>query len=187
MRFACLKVRTAVVLAALCAVVLGAAPAAHATRACGSAKAMPSKVSKRTIVRATLCLLNAERSRHGLRPLRANQKLAKAARGHAKDMAKHNYFDHNSRSGATFVDRIRNAGYLAGAHSWTVGENLAWGAGSRATPSAIVQAWMDSPGHRANILNGAYREIGLGVAYDAPVDGGWHPAGTYATDFGARG
>jgi uncharacterized protein YkwD len=101
-------------------------------------------------------------------------------------MAKHNYFDHNSLSGATFIDRIRRVGYLAGARSWTVGENLAWGAGERATPSAIVQAWMNSPGHRANILSGSFREIGLGVAYDAPVGGGLHPAGTYATDFGAR-
>src|SRR5262245_10148889 len=128
MRYACQKIRFAALSAVLCALALGTAPAAHAARACGSAKAMPSKgTSKRTIVRATLCLLNAERARHGVAPLRVNKRLSKAARGHAMDMARHRYFDHNSLSGATFVDRIRRTGYLTGARSWTVGENLAWG------------------------------------------------------------
>jgi uncharacterized protein YkwD len=187
MRSACLKIRIAALLAALCALALGAAPAAHATRACDSAKAVPSKAAKRTIVRATLCLLNAQRSRHGLRPLRINRRLSAAARRHADDMARHKYFDHTSQSGATFIDRIRDAGYLRGAHSWTVGENIAWGTGRLSSPSAIVRAWMNSPGHRANILNARFREIGLGVAYEARIRGRWTPAGTYATDFGARG
>ena len=50
----------------------------------------------------------------------------------------------------------------------------------------IMRLWMNSPGHRANILNGSFREIGIGVAYDAPVAGGGKPVGTYTTDFGAR-
>jgi uncharacterized protein YkwD len=50
----------------------------------------------------------------------------------------------------------------------------------------IMQMWMHSPGHRANILNGSFREVGIGVAYDAPVRNGGRPAATYATDFGAK-
>jgi uncharacterized protein YkwD len=170
-------------------VALSTAPRADARpSACDSASAMPSKSAKRTIVRATLCLVNAQRARVGLGKLRLSRTLSKAARRHVRDMARRNYFDHNSLSGASFVDRIRRAGYLRRARSWAVGENLAWGSGSRGTPGSIVRAWMDSPGHRANILSGKFRHIGVGVAYDAPVNGGsGSPAGTYATEFGARG
>jgi uncharacterized protein YkwD len=96
-----------------------------------------------------------------------------------------NYFNHTSRSGASFVDRIRRAGYLRGARGWSVGENLAWGTGGLGTPQAIVRAWMNSPGHRDNILNGRFREIGVGISPGAPV-GGVGNGATYATSFGSR-
>ena len=82
---------------------------------------------------------------------------------------------------APFAARIRKAGY----RGYTLGEDLAWGSGTLGTARAIVAAWMHSPGHRANILNGRFREIGLGVARGAPV-GGQDRAGTYVTDFGTR-
>jgi uncharacterized protein YkwD len=101
-------------------------------------------------------------------------------------MARRNYFSHDTLGGGSFVDRIRRTGYLSGARSWMVGENLAWGSQHNSRPSTIMRLWMNSPGHRANILNASFREIGIGVAYDAPVRGGGSPAGTYATDFGFR-
>ena len=100
---------------------------------------------------------------------------------HARDMAKRNYFEHGD-----FVGRIKRANYLDGAGAWTVGENIAWGGGSYATPAAIVRMWMDSPPHKANILSSHFHEIGIGIAHGTPsarVDEG----ATYATDFGARG
>ncbi len=176
----------AVVFAALCALALACAPAAGAQKPCQSASAAPADLSKRTLVRATLCLLNAERDRQGQPPLKLNARLGKAAQGHARDMARKDYFSHDSQSGASFVDRIKRTGYLKGVGTWTVGENIAWATGGQASPRAIVQAWMRSAGHRANILSGSFHEIGIGVAPDAPVaDAG--PGGTYATDFGARG
>ena len=66
-----------------------------------------------------------------------------------------------------------------------MGENIAWATGKLASPRAIVQSWMASAGHRANILSGSFREIGIGVAHDAPIADA-SPGGTYATDFGAR-
>jgi uncharacterized protein YkwD len=96
-----------------------------------------------------------------------------------------NYFDHTSRGGASFVDRIRRTRYLKGARGWVVGENIAWGSGSLATPRSIMRAWMNSPGHRANILNRRFREIGVGIAKGAPAAGVGNGA-TYATSFGAR-
>lgn len=160
---------------------------ALAANACESAGASPGKVAARVVVRSTLCVLNAERDRHGLAPLKLNKRLSKASRKHARDMARRQYFAHDSLGGGSFVDRIRGAGYLKGVRSWTVGENIAWGSGSQATPRSIGRAWMDSPGHRANILSPAFREIGIGVAAGAPVSGGVDDAATYATDFGARG
>lgn len=169
--------------AAACALFLTAAPSASAAGACDSANASASQVSKRILVRATLCVLNAERVRHNLRPLRLNRKLARAARRHSRSMARHHFFSHNSRNGASFVDRIRGAGYLSGARSWSVAENIAYGSGNRSTPRAIGTTWMNSPPHRANILSPSYREIGIGLASGTPVGGG---GATYTTDFGRR-
>jgi uncharacterized protein YkwD len=172
-------------LVAALAVMLAAAPSAVAVRACESAGATPSSVAKRTVVRATLCTLNAERDRYGLRPLKLNKRLSAAARRHARDMVRRDYFAHDSLGGGTFVDRIRHTGYLSGANRWSLGENLAWGSHNRAAPRAITEMWMNSAGHRANILSPAFREVGIGLAMGAPGASG--PAATYATEFGAKG
>jgi uncharacterized protein YkwD len=173
---------TALVLAL--ALLLVAVPAASAAGACSSANASVKTASKRSLVRATLCVLNAERAKHHLRPLRLNRKLAAAARGHSGAMASRHFFSHDSLNGASFLDRIRRAGYLRGARSWAVGENIAWGSGRLSTPRAIGRAWMNSPGHRANILSRSFRAIGIGIAAGAPTGGG---GATYTTDFGRRG
>src|SRR5215211_940033 len=152
------------------AVCLMAAPGALATpRACKHAGAQPGQVSNRTLARATVCLLNKHRRAHGMRALRVSKRLGRAARGHSAEMAQRDYFSHDSRSGASFLDRIRRAGYLRRARRWSVGENIAWGTGRLSTPRSIVRAWMRSPGHRANILRGGFRHIGIGISFGAPV------------------
>jgi uncharacterized protein YkwD len=163
------------------AVLLMSAPSASA--ACSGANASASQVSNRTLVRATLCVLNAERARRDLGPLRLNRKLSAAGRGHSLAMARDKFFSHDSLGGATFVDRIRRTGYLTGARSWYVGENIAYGSGSRSSPRSIGTAWMNSPPHRANILSKSFREIGIGLALGTPVGSG---GATYTTDFGQR-
>jgi uncharacterized protein YkwD len=171
---------------AACVVVgaLAALPAQAGANACASASAAPGQVGHRAMVHATLCLLNAERRAHGLRPLHLNRRLGRAARRHARDMVRRRYFSHTSRSGASFVERIRRTGYLRSAHSWLVGENIAWGAGSWASARAVMRAWMHSAGHRRNILTGGYRQVGIGIAFGAP--NGMGRSATYTTDFGAR-
>jgi uncharacterized protein YkwD len=178
-----IRLATAAALSAT-ALALAGAPAASAA-SCGSASAQPGEVSKAAMASSTICLLNAERTQRGLRPLKVNRRLARAATGHAGDMVRHDYFSHDSLSGASFVDRIRRTGYLSGRRAWIVGENLAWGSGDRSSPSAIVRAWMNSPGHRANILQRRFRQVGLGLVMGAP-ERQPGPAATYATDFGAR-
>ncbi|MET0615934.1 MAG: CAP domain-containing protein [Thermoleophilaceae bacterium] len=176
--------RPASALALALTVVLVAAPGASAAGACTSANASVKTATKRALVRATLCRLNAERARHRLSPLRLNRRLAAAARGHSRAMARRHFFSHDSLTGASFLDRIRGTGYLRGARSWSVGENIAYGSGRLSTPNAIGRAWMNSPGHRANILSRSFRSIGIGIAAGTPVGRG---GATYTTDFGRRG
>jgi uncharacterized protein YkwD len=174
--------------AALLALTLAATPARAAQATCAHASASPRSASVAQTRAATLCLLNAERARHGLPNLRDNRRLRRAAQRHAGDMARRHYFAHDTPSGRSVVDRVRAAGYLRGVHAWTVGENLAWGSGRLATPRQIVAMWMHSPGHRANILSRSFREIGIGVSTGVPVSGDAAArGGTYATDFGSRG
>ena len=73
------------------------------------------------------------------------------------------------RPASTMVDRIRGAGYAKRDRGWALGENLAWGTGGLATAARDPRAWMNSPGHRANILKRAYREVGIGIALGAPA------------------
>jgi uncharacterized protein YkwD len=145
---------------------------------CAGASSRPTPARTAEFSGTTLCLLNRERARHGLGRLHSNSALALAAWRHSRDMANHNFFAHGD-----FVGRIQRAGYFRGRRSWTVGENIAWGAGSNATPRAIVLTWMHSPPHRANILNGSFHQIGVGLVAGAPVPN-VRGATTYTTDFG---
>jgi uncharacterized protein YkwD len=135
---------------------------------------------------ATLCLLNAQRAGQSLKPLAADARLQAAAAAFARDMVDRRFFDHVSPGGGTMMDRLHAAGWNPGG-AWSAGENIAWGGGSLGTPAAIVDAWMHSAGHRANILNGTFTQIGLGIAAGAPQAGAGGPAATYVTDFGSGG
>ena len=150
---------------------------------CRGTELQPTAANVGDVKAAILCLLNVERAARNLAPLRRNASLTQAATLHSRDMVSRRYFSHVSLSGETFVVRIKRTGYLRGARAWTLGENLAWGSGNLASPSRIVRGWMESPGHRANILNGRFREIGIGLAFGVPVGGA---GATYNTGFGAR-
>jgi uncharacterized protein YkwD len=173
------RLRLAVAAAATLVAVV-AAPAPALAAGCANANVNPNDVSLGSAKDATLCLLNRQRAAHGLRRLSDNSRLDLASQRHANDMSDRHYFEHGD-----FVGRIRSAQYLKNARGYTVGENIAWGSFDYATPASIVDAWMHSPGHRANILNGRFHEIGLGVARGAPI-GGQQDGGTYVTDFGTR-
>jgi uncharacterized protein YkwD len=105
---------------------------------------------------AVLDATNAERKKEKLEPLTADPKLTEAARAHAANMAKQSKLDH-SLDEKTFEDRAKAAGYKYRA----LGENIAW---NQQTPKDVVAGWMASAGHKANILNADYTQIGLAVA-----------------------
>lgn len=102
-------------------------------------------------------LTNKERAKQGLKPLTMNWELQRVARIKSEDMRDKNYFDHNSPTYGSPFDMMKNFGIKY----TSAGENIAAG---QQTPEAVVKAWMESPGHRANILNSSYNQIGVGYA-----------------------
>ena len=110
-----------------------------------------------------LALVNVERARVGCRPLRLNSKLNSAAQVHTVDMARHNFFSHDSRDGRSPFDRITAAGY----RFRSAAENIAAGS---STAAATMRQWMNSPGHKANILNCGFRDLGVGHAKGVNAD-----------------
>jgi uncharacterized protein YkwD len=157
----------------------------HPKPKCANTSVQPNGGNLAAMRRATLCLLNRQRTKHGLRKLHANRALRGVAQRYGRAMVAGSFFDHVAPSGSTFVQRIQRSRYLRGFRGWSLGENLAWGAGDAATPRSIVRAWMASPGHRHNILSGSYRHIGIGIALGAPVAGAGAGA-TYVNEFGRR-
>ncbi len=160
-----------------------AASTAHAAD-CTGANLLPALASVPTAKAATLCLLNHERAARGLLPLSPEATLESAATSYAQTMVQQRFFGHVSPGGQTITDRL--ASYVGPALDHVTGENLAWGEGAFATPSAIVKQWMDSEGHRANILNRNFEQIGVGIVGGTPSGGLPAVSATYTTEFGAR-
>ena len=160
------------------------AGAAQVERCPGSLDVPTSQDGLTNAAQATVCLVNAERTSRGLRPLRRDGDLTQAARKHSADMARRNYFSHVTPGGEDLGDRIRDAGYGNPGDGWSAGENLGWGTGNRATPAALVDAWLASSGHKRNMLKESFRELGVGVAAGAPQGNGGLPGATYTLDLG---
>lgn len=185
-----MKSRTPV-LAVVCALMTGATlavagPAAAQSRRCIGADRLPSNPRGAAQARyATLCLLNRQRTAHGLRRLRSRGSLRGAATGYSWRMVRENFFAHVSPDGRTLMDRVKATRYLRG--HWprfSLGENIGYGDGRLGTPRSIVAAWMRSAAHRANILDRRYRDVGLGIVPGMPGNTG--AGATYTTDFGFR-
>lgn len=103
-------------------------------------------------------LLNADRAANGLTPLKLNLAVTAVAERHAQDEINRNFFDHNNPDGQSPFDRMRSAGISFG----YAGENLA----INQNVTVAEQAFMNSPGHRSNILSPQYTEVGIGVRYN---------------------
>jgi uncharacterized protein YkwD len=104
-----------------------------------------------------LALTNSQRAKAGCKALSVSSKLTTAAQSHTADMAANNYFSHDSQDGRSPFDRMKDAGYSFSAAA----ENIAMG---QQTPADVMSAWMNSPGHKANILNCTYTQLGVGYA-----------------------
>lgn len=129
------------------------------------------------LIRQVLKLTNGYRQQAGLQPLQLNPTLTTAAYGHSLDMATQDFFGHVGSNGSTVFNRLDTAGY----RYTTAGENIAAGF---TTAKAVVQAWMNSPLHRQNILTPFLEEVGIGFVF-LPSDSGKLKLRYYWTqDFG---
>jgi uncharacterized protein YkwD len=153
---------------------------------CQNLELTPTTANLELVRAAVLCLVNTLRAHHDQAPLRLNQRLGQVAQEHGDELVARDYFAHVSPSGETPVDRIRGTGYIPGPNvGYVLGENLAWGTMSLATPRAIVAAWTASPGHLANILESQYTETGIGVTPQVPPSlAAGSPGATYTQEFG---
>jgi uncharacterized protein YkwD len=150
-----------------------------AARTCAGAKARISKAPPRKLRAALLCLVNRKRTAEGLKALRLDRKLQKAAGRHARDMVRHDYFGHQRPGGPDLSARLDRAGW----HGTHWGETIAYGCGRASSPKATLRGWLDSPPHRAILLSATYRRGGLGVGAGAPCGGG---GATWVLDVGRR-
>jgi uncharacterized protein YkwD len=144
-------------------------------------------VPMQSLASGVLAELNAFRREHGLGPLRLSPALSRAARQHSMEMAARGYFAHNSANGSTFDKRIARF-YPMGFHKfWSVGENLLWSSPDVDASGALTM-WINSPEHKANMLNPRWREIGLSAVHSSAAPGTYsgRPVTIVTTDFGVR-
>lgn len=163
------------------------APAPVASTApCANGDLTPDPTNIAAVEVATLCLVNQVRGQHGLSALAPNAQLQQSADQHNNDMVNQDYFAHNGPGGDTPLSRIQATGYLGNPNdSYVIGENIAWGTYNLSTPAAIVNAWVNSPEHLANILNASYTDSGMSVSPQAPAALAQGQQGAiYTQDFG---
>lgn len=147
---------------------------------CGGGKIFLNAKEKQTFHRHNRIRKNRNMSRFCVHP-----RLQRAARAHSRDMIRRNYFSHSTKGRYGFGKRMKRFGYKPrGYKYYLVGENIAYGSGNKADPKRIMRAWMKSRGHRRNILNRKFREIGIGT-YTGTWKG-YRGVTMYTADFGVR-
>ena len=159
----------------------------HKRNACKAwATEQPQRLTPPQARKAVACLLNRRRAKAHLPKLDVTKSLNRASQRHTDYMQRHNCFDHECSGEASLDSRLKKARYLKGGMTgWSYGENIAWGQEHLGTPQSMVKAWMHSSGHRANILNGDFRDLGIGFRTGSPSKRSAN-AGLYTTDFGFR-
>ena len=160
---------------ALVAAAAAAVPAGAATPApggCAGATVVPANVAMRQAAAdAILCLINVQRTTRGLPAVVNSSLLTKAATMHSGDMVRRKYFSHIAPGGQGLRARIARTGYLRGARQPALGETIAWGADYDGSPDELVKELMADAPHRAIIIDRRFRDVGVGLAFGAPLDG----------------
>lgn len=141
------------------AVVLAPAAVGAASMIASPAEAAPAMESETALQTEINRLVNVQRTAYGCAPLTVDAKLTEAARDHSAWMAGTGTFSHTGGAGSTFVARANAAGYATPS-----AENISWGYRSAAQ---VVDGWMKSPGHRANIVNCESKAVGIGAVFAA--------------------
>jgi uncharacterized protein YkwD len=165
----------------------GKAKVKAATSSCPGDGSVPvDEATRQQAGRAVLCLVNRERTVHGAQAVRASHPLATAAAAHSADMVAARFFSHAGADGESLRQRVQRTGYIRASRYTLLGETLAWGMGSFATPGQLLESFMASRVHRQTLLDRRYRDIGVGMTLGAPMANVGGPAATLTLDFGRR-
>ena len=162
---AALAAALATAVALLAASMMDARPAA--AQGCPGANTQSTRVSKAQAAGAIFCLVNQQRARHGLPPLRNNGRLARIATIHARDIVRYQFIGHDSPAHGSLLQRVKRSGYGRN-RRLTFGEILGAGMLRWSRPSSIVREWMRRHIHRTAILYPKFRAMGVGVARGMP-------------------
>lgn len=148
---------------------------------CPAADRIPTPTAVEAARTATLCLLNRERAAQGLPALVMDARLTQAAQLHSDDMGRRDFYAHRNPDGVEPPARVYAQGLPP--DGTTVAENIHWGTGWLAAPKEIVRDWMNSAGHRKNILSAKVSRVGVGIGFDAPEPAHRGRARVYTTNF----
>jgi uncharacterized protein YkwD len=159
-------------------IALLAAPATAGAQECANTTVVPAAENLGAVRGAILCLTNAQRARHGLQPLRTNPQLQRGAGARVDDMVETGYYAHTSPAGVPFDRPLERAGYGRHATHIDMSENLGQATGDFSSAADLIDGWMASPDHRANLLRPTYRDAGIGIRVDGDDV-------TFAMEFGA--
>jgi uncharacterized protein YkwD len=153
----------------------------------GASAAGSSMTRETSLEKLVLHEINAVRASHGVPPLAPSTALSRAANGHSRSMATLGYFSHESKNGTPFWKRVEQF-YSGGTPTWSVGENLAMFGGITPNARSIVDTWMASPPHRANLLRPAFRDAGIAIVHHPTAGGVYGGESTWVItlDFGRR-
>ena len=178
------------IIATLAAAAIGFGPTNQSSQPATSravSKTSAAYVRLSTLESQLLGQINVTRGRRGLRALRISSRLAAAANQHSVSMAEKGYFSHNSANGGSFFRRIASFYTYRGYSNWSAGENLLWSSPD-VSPAGALRMWMNSPEHRANLLDRSWREIGISAVHEANAPGvyGGDEVTIITADFGFR-
>jgi uncharacterized protein YkwD len=176
---------------------LGPAPQARAAndpvgartaQVCAGASITAGAVTLGYFDDSVLCLIDARRRGRGLAAFARSGLLDRSASFQSADMVEHHYFSHDHAGRPSLLARVLWSGYFDRAVTGLYAENLGYGVQQSATPERMVDAWMASPDHRANILDRRLRDIGIGTALAPPGPAFYpdYPSVVLTTDFGMR-
>lgn len=174
---------------ATAAVIVGAGATVGAVSAAAPLRAHPRNLvtGLPMIDRQVIADVNAARAAHGLGRLRLSARLEAAATAHSYDMARHGFFSHDSSNGASAWTRLARLYPSAGYTHWQVGETLVWYSPG-VDAAGIAHDWLTSAEHRAVLLTGAFREIGVAAVHASAAAGEFHGGEVtlVTADFGVR-
>ncbi len=167
------------------------APAPAGATDCPYVDTPAAQVTVAQFDQSMFCAVNQTRAEHGVRRLRPDSVLRRAAGEYTGSLLRGRFFSHHGDfhghpHSSTPIGRLREIGYIRPGYVWVVGEDLRWSTPETSTPANIVEEWLSSPKHRFYLLKAKFDELGVAGARGTPLDPNLPDGITVAAEFGFR-